>query len=224
MILNGTKLFVFDLDGTIVDTFEDIGAAVNYSLGRLRYPILPVDEVRKYVGNGVFELMRSILGLFPKGGFSGQGAPKVEDAVNYWKKYYLAHPADRARLYPGVVDLLNFLKKKGIRRTVLSNKAHEVTLEVLRALEISPLFDHVMGDGGGAPLKPSPEGIFFLMRKFGVEAGETWLVGDGEADIGAGLNAGCRVCGVTYGLLNRKTLKDLGAHVVIDSLEELMEG
>jgi phosphoglycolate phosphatase len=221
MDLNGARLFVFDLDGTLVDTFEDITEAVNYSLQRLGFPRLSVDAVRQYVGNGVFQLMQNIFDMFPEGEDFKGGKPPVEKAVGLWREYYLAHPADRARLYPGVMDLLNFLKKKGIKRAILSNK---VTVEVLKALEISPLFDYIMGEGGGAPRKPSPEGLLFLMEKFGATAGETWLVGDGEADIRAGLKAGCHVCGVTHGILDRRTLLCLGAHVVVDSLGELMCG
>jgi phosphoglycolate phosphatase len=224
MDLNGARLFVFDLDGTLVDAFENIAEAVNYSLQRLGFPRLSVKEVRQYVGNGVSELMKNILEMFPAGEYLKDGKPPVEKAVSYWKEYYLAHPADRSRLYPGVVDLLNFLKKKGIKRAVLSNKAHEVTVEVLKALEISRLFDYIMGEGGGMPRKPSPEGLLFLMEKFGAAAGETWLVGDGEPDIRAGLNAGCHVCGVSHGILDRKTLLDLGAHVVVESFVELMGG
>lgn len=224
MDLNGARLFVFDLDGTLVDTFEDITEAVNYSLRGLGFPGLSVDKVRQYVGNGVLQLMQNILDLFPEGGHFKGGKPPVEKAVGLWKEYYLAHPADRSRLYPGVRDLLNFLKKKGIKRAVLSNKAHEVAVEVLKALEISALFDYIMGEGGGTSRKPSPEGILFLMEKFGASARETWLVGDGEADIRAGLNAGCNVCGVTHGILDRPTLKSLGAHVIVDSLGELMGG
>lgn len=224
MDLNGARLFVFDLDGTLVDTFEDIMGAVNYSLGRLGRQPLSVDEVRQYVGNGAFQLMRNILERLPGGNSFNEGKLPVEEAVDYWKEYYLAHPADRARLYPGVEDLLHFLRDKGIKRAVLSNKAHEVSLEVLKALGISHEFDYIMGEGTEIPRKPSPEGLFFLMKKFGALSRETWMVGDGKADVLAGLEAGCHVCGVSYGILNRKELLDLGAHMVIDILEELMVG
>jgi len=215
MKLNQSRLLVFDLDGTLVDTFEDITRAVNHVLGQFGISPKDVEEVRKYVGNGARELMAGVLG--EKG-----GKLQIDKSIEIWRRYYLEHPADRSRLYPDVKKVLEILRSRSLKLAVFSNKLQEITEKVLEEVGILPLLDHVLGENSNFPRKPAPEGLIFLMKKFDAAPGTTWMVGDGEADVRVGLDAGCRVCGVSYGMLPRKRLLELGAHVVIDSFEDLL--
>jgi len=217
--LDHTQLIVFDLDGTLVDAFDDITSAVNFALSEMGLPPRTTRDVRKYVGNGARRLMERVLNDIGE---------KVTDAgldrsVALWRDYSLEHPVDKARLYPGAEAALDRLRTLSIKTALLSNKIHEVTLGVLKTLGIEDRFDLVLGEGGRFPRKPAPDALLHIMQQLGAEPRRTWMVGDGEADVLAGRVAGCKVCGVTSGLLNADELVRLGADKVIDSLNDLVK-
>jgi len=222
MKLNQSRLLVFDLDGTLVDTFEDITLAVNHVLGQFGLSPKHVEEVKEHVGNGVRELMTGVLGEWAGKGTSSDRDHQIDKAIEIWRRYYLAHPAQRSRLYPDVKKVLEILRTRSLRLAVFSNKMQEITEKVLEEVGILSLLDCVLGENAHFPRKPAAEGLKFLMKKFDAAPGTTWMVGDGEADVLAGLAAGCRVCGVSWGVLPRKRLMELGAHVVIDSFADLL--
>ena len=222
MKLDQWRLIIFDLDGTLVDTFEDITQAANHVLGQFGLSPKSVEEVRKYVGNGARELMAGVLGEWGEKGSPHHGKLQLDKAIEIWRRYYLEHPAERSRLYPDVKRVLEILRSRSLRLAVFSNKMQEITERVLEEVGILPLLDYVLGENSNFPRKPAPKGLVFLMKKFDAAPRTTWMVGDGEADIRAGLAAGCRVCGVSYGILPRQRLLELGAHVVIDSFADLL--
>ena len=221
-LFDQSQLFVFDLDGTLVDTFDDIAQAVNHVLGIFGLAPRSVDEVRGHVGNGVRQLMSRMMGDFAKRVSPEERESLFDKAIEAWRKYYLEHPAERSRLYPDVQRVLELLRSRSIRLAVFSNKLQEITERVLEELGIVHLLDEVIGENSRFPRKPDPEGLFFLMKKFHARPETTWMVGDGEADVQVGLAAGCRICGVSYGILSRTSLLASGAHVVIDSFGDLV--
>jgi len=215
--LKTCRLVVFDLDGTLVDTFDDIAAAVNYVMKEFGLPSHQTYDVKIHVGNGARVLMAwSLNNASGKKPGWAQDA-MIDRAVALWKGYYLEHPAVHSRLYSGVLDMLGELKNRNIRTAVLSNKPHEVAEQLLDVLGIKDLFDYIVGESVRIPRKPSPDGISYLMSIAGAKPQETWMVGDSEPDIQAGLAAGCRVCAVTYGVGRREELERLGAHCIVNT-------
>jgi len=217
------QLFVFDLDGTLVDAFYDITDAVNYALDTLGFLQLSTNKVRQYVGNGLHKLMERVLKDVAEASGKREPLPGVEEAANLWKEYYLAHPADKARLYPGVLEFLNFLKKHSKIMAVFTNKNHEIAEKVLTKMGLMNYFKEVMGENGRFPRKPEPGGLFFLMEKYSALPAQTWMIGDGEPDIGVARAAGCRLCGVSYGNLGASKLSQYGVRFIVDSLEKILQ-
>ncbi len=224
MVIDGDRcrLIIFDLDGTLVDTFEDITAAVNFALTRLGFPPRTTSQVRSCVGNGVRKLMERVVEDSKIPDSQSKSSNLLDSAVMFWMEYYRAHPADRAHIYAGVIETLKALRIRDIKTAVLSNKVHEITLRVLDEVGLTNFFDYILGASDTVPPKPSPAGVIFLMDNFGAKPSETWVIGDGEQDVRAGFWAGCHVCGVSYGILDRPKLKKLGVRCILDSLEVLL--
>jgi len=220
--LKACRLVIFDLDGTLVDTFGDIAAAVNFALKELGLSARRVEDVKRHVGNGARLLMQWAVQNDSEMRPSGGDDKILDRAVAYWMDYYLAHPADHARLYPGVLPMLQTLKSHEIKTAVLSNKFHKVTERLLTILQIRPFLDRVIGENDRIARKPAPDGIFYLMKWAKVRPQETWMVGDSEPDILAGRAAGCRICAGAYGVLDRAALERLGPHVIINSPMEIV--
>lgn len=215
-------LFIFDLDGTIADTFDDITAAVNHALEPFQLPPLNTDTVRRFVGNGLKRLIEDIADYYSDMLPDGRKRELVEQGPAIWLQYYEKHPADMTRLYPGVEKVLKTISENGARKAILTNKPHDAAVEVVRNLGIHDLFDKVKGQRPGEPKKPDPAPVKDLMKQFETEPGLTVIIGDGIQDIRAGKAAGCVSCGVTYGLSGRSDLVDAGADFIAEKPEEIL--
>ncbi len=225
-MFSGIKLVVYDLDGTLVDAFADIAAAVNYSLGKnFGAAPIPTSVVMRYVGHGGRHLVQSLLingHAVAPGSEPGEFTESDFDrAFADWRAYYLEHPADLARPYEGVVEALQTLHQRGIRQAVLSNKSDDLIKLIVQNLGLEPYLDWVQGEAVGQPKKPDPVVLWQVMERFGASAGETLMVGDGVADMQVAANAGVAAVGVTYGVSSADEIRNLGARVVLDSLAGL---
>ena len=210
------RLIVFDLDGTLVDTFEDIAAAANHGLGLVGRPPQDLSLIMSRVGGGGRNLMAKCLG-------EDATEQEITRAFEGWRDYYKTHPCVHARAYPGVKETLEGLRLKGARLAVLSNKLHEITVEILRQLGLLECFDSVQGEAPPSPRKPDPGEILRLMDKYGICRDEVLIVGDGEADVQLARNAGVRVVGVSYGVNTAARLREMGAEAVIARFPELLD-
>ena len=210
------RLIVFDLDGTLVDTFEDIAAAANHALGLVGRPPQDLSLIMSRVGGGGRNLMAKCLG-------KDATEQEITRAFEGWRDYYKAHPCVHARAYPGVKETLAGLRLKGARLAVLSNKLHEITVEILRQLGLFEYLDSVQGEAPPKPRKPDPGEILRLMQAYGIRREEALVVGDGEADVQVARNAGVRVVGVSYGVNTAARLREMGAEAVIARFPELLE-
>jgi phosphoglycolate phosphatase len=189
-LLETFDLLVFDLDGTLAETREDIHASVNYALGTLGRPPLGLDAVSRYVGNGARVLIERALG-------SAARPKDVEEVLDSFLAHYGEHCLERTRLYPGVEDGLRRLAGRPLG--VLTNKPLRPTTKILSGLGILHAFAAVVGGDSAPAKKPDPRGLLSLCSRFGAAPGRTLLVGDTAVDVETARNAGTRVAGVSYG-------------------------
>jgi phosphoglycolate phosphatase len=185
------RLLVFDLDGTLIDSKEDLAAAVNVALESFGSPPLPHPTIYAYVGDGASMLIRRAL---PPG-----KADLLPEVLDRFLSYYRRHLLDTTRPYPGVVDALR--KWAGMyRMAVLTNKPLAMTEAILDGLSLSGYFSEVHGGDSFENKKPHPQGLTHILRQAGTIPREAVMVGDSRNDVLAGRAAGTVTCGVTYGL------------------------
>ncbi len=205
-------VFLFDLDGTLVDSRRDIALSVNHALSLFGRPPLPLEEVERYVGDGVRQLLARAL---------GQAAPEdLARAVEIFLPHYLAHCADSTRLYPGVRETLEALA--GTPLAVVTNKPLAHTEKTLRALGIERFFGAVLGGDSLPRRKPDPEPLLEAWRRLNGRAGTAWMVGDSPVDIRAGRAAGISVAAVTYGFRPIEELRAETPDLLLNSFDELI--
>jgi phosphoglycolate phosphatase len=185
------KLVILDLDGTLIDSLDDLTEAINHMLGQYGSARLLPAEVRKLVGQGSRVLVEKVLALV--------GETDVEQGLHYFLSYSTAHIVDKTGLYPGVRATLDRLVAAGMQLAVLSNKNVALCHQVLEALEVDEYFAAVFGADSFPQRKPSPAPVLQLMDQLVVSAKRTVMVGDSINDIAAGRGAGVITIGCTYG-------------------------
>jgi phosphoglycolate phosphatase len=188
---SSVKLIIFDLDGTLVDSGEDIARSVNELLENGGRPALPHARIRSYVGDGVRKLLERSLGE--------ASDPELARAEELYLSIYRRRLLETTRPYPGVVPALEVLHRKH-PLAVLTNKPVAESLTILEGLGLRRFFRVVCGGDSFARKKPDPIGVRFLQGEAGADAGETLLVGDSTVDFSTARNAGIRSCLVRYGL------------------------
>lgn len=208
---------IFDLDGTLVDSLEDIADATNAVLQRLGLPTHPVDAYRAFVGEGVEVLVRRAA---PEATRTDEDLARLAAKV---RAEYAAHYADKTRPYPGVPEALQELGRRGLRLAVLSNKPHDGTLRVVEALLGQIAFEAVLGARDGVPKKPDPSGALEIASQLGLPPTQFLYVGDTNIDMATARAAGMHAVGVTWGFRTAGELWEAGAHAVIGRPEELVE-
>ena len=209
------KLILWDLDGTLIDTIEDLGAAVNYALELRGLPLHTSAEYRRMVGHGVRNLVQQALP------FDFQTDDGYIDAtLSDFKTYYSAHIDVHTRPYPGMPALLTELQAKGVRMAVASNKFQEGTEHLIREFFPDIAFVSILGNRPGYPLKPSPEIVEEVLSKAGVGPAEAILVGDSPTDMRTAANGGIDALAVSWGY---RTREDLAGHNIVDTVVQLRE-
>jgi len=204
------SLIIFDLDGTLVNTLDDITASVNYALDRLGRPRLPIDKVRQYVGDGIEMLMTRSL---------GGAVEQVADAVAIYREHHRQNLAVCSSLYPEVRETLEYFSS--IPLSVISNKTMDFIRPLLEELGIGRYFALIIGADFGLPLKPAPDSVLRIMTEFNAPKDQTLIVGDGTTDIYAGKAAGAMTCSVTYGFRSESELRKAGPDYIIHDLIQL---
>ena len=205
------KLILFDLDGTLLDTLEDLGAAVNQALAARGLPTHTTDEYRRMVGHGIRSLVAQALPENPD-------AALVEAALADFKTGYSAHIDERTRPYPGIPELLAELHANGIRLAVASNKFQAGAERLIGRFFPGIPFVAILGDRPGLPLKPSPEIVREVLAKAGCGPQEALLVGDSPTDMRTAANGGIDALAVTWGYRSREAL---AGYRLVDSVDEL---
>jgi len=198
------QVLIFDLDGTLIDSRQDLATGIN--LMRRHYGLgpLPVETVAGFVGEGVRNLVSRSLQDAPsnlrESTMPGQAAVDLDEAVRVNKEFYRQHIHDETTLYPGVREGLERLAAAGHALALLTNKPAAATHDILRHFNMDALFASVIGGDSGVPLKPNPEAVHAILRAVGGERADTWMVGDNHTDIAAAHRAGIHSIFVTYGM------------------------
>lgn len=212
------KLLIFDLDGTLVDSRQDLIQSVNAMLQHFHRPELPGDAIASFVGDGAPMLVRRAMGDPDEESF-------VQEALEYFLSYYRVHKLDNTHLYPGVKEALEAIRDQdGLdrRMAVLSNKPVIPSRAIVDALGLGDFFVRVYGGNSFHTKKPDPLGVHTLLEETGTRSDETVIVGDSSIDVITGRNAELWTCGVTYGFSPR-SLDDAPPDVLIDSPSDLVE-
>lgn len=194
------KLIIFDLDGTLMDSLDDLTDATNYMLGLAGRPVLTAEGVRQLVGQGARNLVERAL-------VNGTEA-EVERGIDAFLTYNGAHLADRSHPYPGVRETLDALQGRGVPLALISNKNVALCQGLLRIFGLDGYFAAVLGADSLPFRKPSPEPLLKLLADFGVPAANTVMVGDSINDVAAGRAAGVTTVGCTYGYGELAELED----------------
>ena len=186
------SFFLFDLDGTLIDSRADLACAVNLTRKDFGLPPLPLDSVTCCVGHGVANLLLSTIPELP--------AAEIDNTLAIYRAHYRAHLLDETRAYPGIPELLQHLRADGHRLAVVTNKGRAASLAILDGLKLLPFFDVIVGDGDAPALKPDPVPLHFAARQLGRDLlSSDWMIGDQDTDLRAGASAGIQTCFCRWG-------------------------
>ena len=217
---SGASAAVFDLDGTILDTIEDLACAVNHALREHGLPEQPLAHTRASVGNGIRLLIEKSVP-------AGTPADLADAVFDDFRSYYAAHSRERTRPYPGVAEAVAELTAAGVACGVVSNKVDDVVRD-LAAAYYPGAFRAVVGERPGIPRKPAPDSTFAVLEELGVPAASNTAgtphavyIGDSEVDIATAAAAGLPCISVTWGFRGRDALLAAGATTLVDSPDEL---
>ena len=208
--------YIFDLDGTLLDTLGDLAASVNYALRMHRMPEHSIDDVRRFVGNGVRKLMERAI---------PEGAENSDFEVTFatFRQHYMAHSLDTTKPYEGIPETLEALKAKGCHLAVVSNKMMAATQDLCRHF-FPDTIEVAIGENEAAGIrkKPAPDTVFEALRQLGVGQEGAVYVGDSDVDIETARNSGLPCISVLWGFRDRDFLLQHGAKTLISSPSELL--
>lgn len=205
------KLVIFDLDGTLLNTIEDLGHAANHALQLNGYPTHSIASYPFFVGNGVRKLMERVL---PE---ASRDAQTVEGVLKDFKAYYNDHLTDFSKPYPGIVELLEDLCDRGVKLAVASNKYHEAVQRIIDSAFPGIDFVAVEGQKEGRNVKPDPSIVFSVLAQAHVEKADTLYVGDSGVDMETARRACVDSVGVSWGFRPVKELNEYHADTIVDS-------
>lgn len=206
---------IFDFDGTLMDTVEDLADSMNAVLEEFGFPVHPVQPYKYFVGRGIVNLARAAA---PESTPDGT----IEKMAVRMGEIYGKNWANKTRPYPGIPEALAALREQGLRLAILSNKPDAFTKDMTRHFFPGGMFDAVAGATKDMPIKPDPAGAFMLARRFGLEPAAFAYLGDTDTDMRTGLAAGMFTIGATWGFRPLAELLEAGAQATVDSPAELV--
>lgn len=210
------RAVLFDLDGTLLDTLDDLADSANAVLAAMGHPTHPRDSYRYFVGNGIEHLVRSILP-------AGSDPAQVRRCLNGMKEEYSRRWRDKTALYPGIAEMLDGLSAAGLILTILSNKPDPFTQETVRHFLSPWSFARVAGARPGVAVKPDPAGALELARGVGVAPDEFLYLGDTNTDMQTAVGAGMHPVGVLWGFRGAEELRAAGAAHLVDHPRQVLD-
>lgn len=208
------KAVIFDLDGTLLDTLSDLAASTNRALVHFDLPERSIDEVRRFVGDGVEKLIRRAV---PE----DTGEELIQDCLAWFKRDYMVHMRDHTAPYPGILDLLHTLESHGCKMGVVSNKLNNA-VKALCQEHFGDLISIAVGDRSDMQKKPARDLVDLCMFEMNIQADGCVYVGDSEVDIQTAANAGLPCLSVSWGFRSQTFLKDKGASIIFNIPEALL--
>lgn len=209
------RLVIFDLDGTILETLYDLYLSTNYVLKKHNMPQRTIDEVRKFVGNGIRRLLEQAVAM-------GTSKEKIDEILVDFNEYYKEHCMDNTKPYDGIKDIITELRSKGIKTAVVSNKA-DYGVQSLCKEFFDGMFDYAVGEREGIRRKPYPDSVNHVIERFGASKSEVVYIGDSEVDYKTSKNAGIELIMVTWGFRDEESMRNEGATVFAHDMVELKE-
>ena len=208
------RYVVFDLDGTLLNTLDDLFLSVNKILSDHGYKTRSKNEVRSYLGNGV----RALLDL----ALPEEERFRTDELLPEFKAYYDLHKEDNTAPYAGVKEAVAEIKKAGVKCAIVSNK-FDAAVQELKNVTFSGLIDFACGEREGVKPKPAPDGVFLAMNELGADPAETVYVGDSEVDLATANNSGLKCVAVSWGFRDRDELVKRGAKNIADTPEQMKD-
>ena len=214
--MNKKDTVIFDLDGTLLDTLDDLTGSVQYALKQMNYPTRSRDEVRSFVGNGIYVLIHKAVP-------AGTDEEKILETLEIFKKHYGIHCNDKTGPYPGIQDLVDALREKNIKMAIVSNKADFATKE-LAEIYFNGRIPVAIGEkeSEGIRKKPAPDTVFKSLELLESKVDDAVYVGDSEVDIATAKNAGMDLILCSWGFRDVDFLRDLGGNVIVDRPEDIL--
>lgn len=209
------KAVIFDLDGTLLNTLDDLADSTNYALSRFGYPTRTIDEVRQFVGNGVAKLIERAI---PE----GKNNPNFEKCLAIFKENYAQNMYNKTAPYNGIIEMLSNLKSKGIKIAVVSNK-FDLAVKELCKKYFEGFIDFAAGENEaqGIMKKPAPDTVISVLNKFNFAPEDAVYVGDSDVDIMTAKNSKMPCISVTWGFRDEKFLLENGATILINAPSEI---
>lgn len=209
------KTVVFDLDGTLVNSIDDLTENINITMRQLGYPERTVDEVKLFVGNGIGPLIQRAL---PE----NASEEEIKKCFEVFKEHYLNNMHNQTKTFDGIMELLTELKKQGVKTSVVSNKLDEATKNMCNHF-FGTLIDVAIGDNDEREKKPAADNVLEALRQLGSNQTEAIYVGDTKVDVATARNSQLPVVGVTWGYRGRAELEAAKADFIIDQPMELLK-
>lgn len=204
---------IWDLDGTLLDTLVDLKNSVNYAMEQLGYPTRSLDDIRRFVGNGV----RKLTELAIPGGLDN---PDYEEAYRHFETYYKVHNQDNTKPYPGVVEVIEELKRRGIPQAIVSNK---IDYAVVLLNDAHFKVDFAIGTQESLNRKPAPDMVFRAMEVLSLDPKTTVYIGDSEVDLATAKNAGLDCISVLWGFRSLSDLEPYNPQHTVSAPAEILE-
>ncbi len=205
---------IFDLDGTLINSLEDLKDSTNYALKNFGYEEKSLEEIRNYVGDGVKKLIERALP-------DGINNTKFDECLDIFKTHYKSNMFNKTKPYPQIIDMLKELKKNNIKTGVVSNKFDTAVKEIC-TIYFGDLIDTAMGESKNIKKKPAPDSVLQTIKLLKSTPEKSVLIGDSEVDIQTAKNAGIKSIGVCWGFRSKQILKDNNADYIVETPEEII--
>ena len=209
------KAVIFDMDGTVLNTIDDIRASVNYALAQFNYPLKSLQEIKMGVGNGAYHLIKTVLP-------NDLEKDVIDEIFKVYQTHYDQYCQVHTKPYKGTLKMLKTLKKSGYKVGVVSNK-YEYLVKALNDEMFESSFDVAIGEVEGIPIKPAPDMLFKAVKHLNVTADETVFIGDSETDLKTAKNAKIKVIAVTWGYRDKETLEKYEPEAMIDDVNDIIK-
>lgn len=211
------KIFIFDMDGTLLNTLEDLMISTNYALSQFDYPTHTIEEIRFFVGNGVAKLIERAIP-------DGLNNSNYEKCLEIFKKHYAKNMYNHTSAYVGIPELLKNLKDKGIKTAVVSNK-FDLAVKELSNKYFGDLIDIAIGENeqAGIKKKPAPDTVFEVLNLMNLKSEDAIYIGDSDVDIMTAKNSNMPCISVTWGFRDREFLIKNDATIIVDRPEQILQ-